>query len=206
MNKFELISYAMDFNSFLLRSDIADKIDKILLFGSIVRGDFDKESDIDIFVDTKYDIEDKVKRIFRSFDISDTNEKWRLKGVKNILSVKTGELNKWKIRRSVISDGIILYGKYKDVPEDVKYYLLLKLNFRALSRNKKISVWRKLYGYKQKIGSEIYSSKGLLSEVEGRKIDKGVILIPIEKKQKVMKFLKENKIKFSVNEIWSDNL
>ncbi len=53
MNRYELIAYAMDFCSFLLKSEMANEIKKIILFGSVARGDFDSESDIDIFIDTE---------------------------------------------------------------------------------------------------------------------------------------------------------
>lgn len=206
MNRFELISYAMDFCSLLLRSIVSDRINGIILFGSVVRGDFDEESDVDIFVDSKYKIEKEVNKVLKSFEVSDVNEKWQLKGVRNPLSVKVGDLDKWKLRRSVISDGIVLYGKYKDVPKNVKYYLLLSLDFKGLNRNKKISVWRKLYGYRQKMGSRSYVSKGLIGKVSGKKIDKGVIVVPSENKDEVIGFLKKNKIKHRINEIWSDTL
>lgn len=206
MNKFELISYGMEFCSFLLRSNVADKIDRIILFGSVARGDFDKESDIDIFVDSKSKIEQEVNKVLKSFDASEVNEKWRLKGVKNPISIKVGYLEKWKLKRSVLSDGITLYGKYRDMPKDVRYYLLLSLDFSGFKRNKKISVWRKLYGYKQKIGLKSYVLKGLLSELGGKKIDKGVIVVPSENKDKIIGFLKKYKIKHSINEIWSDTI
>jgi len=47
----EIIAYAMDFCSYLI-SKIDKGINSIILYGSIVRGDFDEESDIDLFIDT----------------------------------------------------------------------------------------------------------------------------------------------------------
>ena len=49
--KNKLISYAMDCASYII-SKVED-INRIILHGSITRGDFDKESDIDLFIDTK---------------------------------------------------------------------------------------------------------------------------------------------------------
>ena len=44
-------AYALHFTSFLVEGGIEPK--KVILFGSAVPGKFDKESDVDIFVDTK---------------------------------------------------------------------------------------------------------------------------------------------------------
>ena len=51
MERNELIAYAMDFASYL-ESKI-EGINRIILHGSVSREDFDEESDIDIFIDTK---------------------------------------------------------------------------------------------------------------------------------------------------------
>lgn len=205
MNKHELIAYAMDFCSFLLRSEIGKDIDKIILFGSVARGDFDTESDIDIFIDTDKKIEGNAKKILKTFEISQTNEKWRLKGLKNPLSLQVGKIEEWKLYRNVISSGIILYGKFEERPKGTKYYSMLALDFRKMDRNKKIKIWRKLYGYKQKIGENFFVSKGLLEELSGKKIKRSVIAIPTENKDKILDFIKRNEIKYKIFEIWTDS-
>ena len=58
--KNELIAYAMDFSSYLL-SKVSD-IDKIILHGSVARGDFDEDSDIDLFIDCDEKLNKKIKR------------------------------------------------------------------------------------------------------------------------------------------------
>src|SRR3989339_782564 len=55
----ELISCAVAFISFVLPKI---EVDEIILFGSVARGEADKESDIDIFFNVKRD-EDKIKDI-----------------------------------------------------------------------------------------------------------------------------------------------
>ncbi|MBI5061033.1 MAG: nucleotidyltransferase domain-containing protein [Candidatus Aenigmarchaeota archaeon] len=209
MNKSALISYAMDFASFLLGSGLSERISSIILFGSVARGDFDKESDIDIFIDVKkYDklLEEKVRKRFELFEKSEMKRKWELKGVKNPLSLKIGELKKWKIGRSVLSDGIMLYGKYRELPENLKYYSLFKINFDKIPRSEQVSIWRKLYGYSQKVGKKTYTSKGLVEQCGGKKLERGIIIIPIENKEKIINFLKKRKINYTINEIWSDTL
>ncbi|MDP2766308.1 MAG: nucleotidyltransferase domain-containing protein [Candidatus Methanoperedens sp.] len=207
MNKHELIAYAMDFCSFLLRSEIVGDIDRIILFGSVARGDFDNESDIDIFIDTerRKKVDETAKKVLKSFEMSEVNEKWRLKGLKNALSLKIGEIEKWELYRSVISSGILLYGRFEEMPKGAKYYSLFVLNFSKMDRNKKIKIWRELYGYKQKIGEKLFVSKGLLEEVLGKKIKRSVIVVPAENKKKILDFIKRKKIKYSIFEIWTDS-
>ncbi len=113
MNRNNLIAYAADFVSFLLDSDIFKRINRIILFGSVARGNFDEESDIDLFIDTKEGIEKEVRSILHLFQDSEIQKKWNLKGLENDLSLKIGDLNKWKLKRDITSDGIILYGKLK---------------------------------------------------------------------------------------------
>ena len=206
MDRETLISYANAFVSFLLDTEISKNIDKIILFGSVARGDFDEESDIDIFIDTLKDIGGGVERILNLFMESETYNKWKLRGIKNEISIKTGKLEEWALRRDVISNGIILYGKYNELPEDVKYYLMIKVRFEKMERNTKIKLWRKLYGYRQKIGQKKYETTGLVNELGGKKLERSLLLIPMEKKNEIIKFLNKNKLSYTVNEIWSDNL
>lgn len=74
-----------------------------------------------------------------------------------------------------------------------------------MDRNKKIKIWRELYGYKQKIGEKLFVSKGLLEEVLGKKIQRSVIAVPAENKKKILDFIKRKKIKYSIFEIWTDS-
>ena len=85
----ELISYAIDFVSFLLQNiKDKDKINSIILFGSVARDENDKESDIDLFIDTKEKIEDEINKIKNNFHDSIKYKKyWALLGIKNDLNI-----------------------------------------------------------------------------------------------------------------------
>lgn len=205
MDRRELVSYATSFVSFLLDSGIFKDIENIVLFGSVAREDFDEESDIDIFIDTRGDIKNDVNKQLNLFKQSEAQKKWELKGLKNEISLKIGDLSKWKLKRSLISSGIILYGKYKQVPENVKYYLLIKPKIGIMKQGEKIKIWRKLYGYRQKVGSKVYITKGLVEKLEGKRVDSGII-IPAEKKNEIIAYLNKKKVRYILNEIWSDNL
>lgn len=207
MNKYELIAYSMDFCSFLLKSETGKDIDKIILFGSVARGDFDSESDIDIFIDTEKakETEASVKKIQKAFEKSETYEKWKLKGVKNPISAKIGKLEEWELYRSVISVGILLYGKFEEMPKGAKYYSMLALDFSRMDRNRKIRVWRELYGYKQKIGKKIFVSKGLLENISGKKLERSIIAVPAENKRKILDFIRRNRVRYRIFEVWTDS-
>jgi len=207
MNQHELIAYSMDFCSFLIKSEASKDINRIILFGSVARGDFDSESDIDIFIDTDKgeNVEEAAKRTLKSFEMSETKEKWKLKGLKNNISLQVGRIEEWKLYRSIVASGIMLYGKFEEMPKGAKYYSMLALDFRKMDRNKKIRIWRALYGYKQKIGKKIFVSKGLLEELNGMKIERSVIAIPAENKGGILDFFKIHKVKYRIFEVWTDS-
>lgn len=207
MKKPELIAYSMDFCSFLLRSEMGEDIRRIILFGSVARGDFDSESDIDLFIDAgkSKNAETVAKKILKAFEASETNEKWKLKGLENLLSLQIGQVEKWELYRSAISSGILLYGKFEEMPKNVKYYSMLVLDFGKIGRNGKIRIWRELYGYRQKIGKKVFVSKGLLERLSGKKIERGVVAVPAGNKNELLEFIKKNRIKYEIFEIWTDS-
>ncbi len=53
LNKIDLIAYSGSFVSFVLKPLEKFNIREIILFGSVARGEFDKKSDIDSFIDIK---------------------------------------------------------------------------------------------------------------------------------------------------------
>ena len=136
---------------------------------------------------------------------SETQRKWELKGLKHEISLKIGRLNEWDLKRSIISDGIILYGKFKEIPDKIKQYALLELSFNKFKREKKVSLWRKLYGYKQKTTRKEYETKGIINEIGAIRMEKGII-VPTEKLNLIEDFLDKEKINYKIREIWSDNI
>ena len=87
MKRNELIALAMEYASYLMHN--MPNINNIILFGSVARGDFDKKSDIDIFVDVanpgKKD-EDCVRKLTDNFYNTKCFEKWKLLGMQKDFS------------------------------------------------------------------------------------------------------------------------
>lgn len=199
-----LIGYALNFTSFLLDSKIGAKISKVILFGSVARGDYTRKSDIDLFIDADENLETEIGKILILYKSSQAYKSWKLKGIKNDLSIKVGRLKEWSLRREVLSSGITLYGKFNELPEKTRYFALIRLGMGKTGLAKQMRVWRQLYGYKQKVGKKVYVTNGLIEEADGKKLGKAVFLIPMESRFKVLAFLKKNKINYIINELWSD--
>lgn len=196
MEQHKLISFALNFASFLISRV---EIKSIILFGSVAKNTFDKESDIDLFIETDKKNEDKIKNMLELYKKTKEHEKFRLEGIENEISVKCGSLNEWKeLKRSIILGGIVLYGSYEGKPEKLKHKLLFMLDVGNFNRAKKIKVWRKIYGYNQKVGKKTYHSKGFAE----KKLGRGVFLISIENSQEILNYLIKNKIKYSFSDIW----
>ena len=203
MERHILLAYVLHFISFLMEDvSIAKKLEKIILFGSVARDDFDEESDIDVFVETDEKYESLILgrlRVFRE------TERWKLIGIKNDIKLYIGHLKNYPdLRRSIISDGIYLYGKYQEKPKDLSQYVLFSISLEKLNRLEKIKLWRELYGYVQKIGRKTYRSEGIIKKIGGRKIGRGVFLIPAEYSQKIIGLLKPRRISYEIIEIWTD--
>ncbi len=198
MNKNKLVSYSMNFASFLV-DRLA--VDNIILFGSVANNTFDKESDIDLFIETNKDNEKVIKNILYLYKKTDEYKKFKISGIKNELSLKIGSLKEWKgLESSITSDGIVLYGHFQGQPSKLVHKRLFMLNLNKIDRKTKIMVWRKLYGYKQKVGSKIYNSLGLID----KKLGRGAFIVNIENSQKVIDFLKQNKINYSFFDTWTE--
>lgn len=204
---YKLIAYTEDFISFLIQNldKEADKLKQIILFGSTARGEADKDSDIDLFIDiTNKRIEKRINEINEKFyDSIKTKKYWNLLGVKNKINCTIGKLEEWEdLKRSLIANGTVLFGKYKETLETEPYYLFKVTPGK--NRNRNISIWRKLYGYTQKMGKKKYIKEGLIKEYMGERLTRGVFIIPAEHSNKMISFLRKNKLKHSIMPFWQE--
>ncbi len=196
--KNDKIAYAAAFCSFLIER--LENIRSVILFGSVSRGDSDKESDIDIFIDAPSGNTSRANRVLDEFYKSKINELWRLKGIKNPISLIVGDMEnkEWAdLKRSIISDGIVLLGKYKSEPEKLRHYTLFSYT-NVKDAKKRVSLHRKLFGYK--VGSKHYD--GIVSKSDGIRHGSGSFSVPIEKYKDVSIVFKEMKITPRTIEIW----
>jgi len=202
MNK--KIPYASAFVAFILPK--LKSIKEIILFGSVARNEDDEKSDIDLFfnIENKKDeekIKNKIKQETPKFYKSKIAEPYVLKGIKSEIKAHVGVLDEWKLKRSIISDGVVLYGKYKGLPENKQgfIYFNLKPIKNITTRNR---VLRKLFGRKEKN----YSVKGVVEELNGKILSSSSFVVFLEKGHEIIKFLSSEKLDFSFFEFWSDQI
>jgi len=199
--KNKLISYAMDCASYIILK--VEDINRIILHGSITRGDFDEESDIDLFIDTKNKkLEKTIKNILDNYYKTETYRKWELKGINTPISIIVGDLDgsEWKdLKRAMMNTGLIIYGKYKAESEKVNHYTLF--SFENIKPDKKrVAIHRKLFGFT--LNKKRYS--GVLDKINAKKINKGTILVPIEHVNELKNYFQKQKITVKLYDLWSD--
>jgi len=199
-----LKQYAMYFASYLLNNlyDIHN-IERIVLFGSVARGEADKESDVDIFIEVKRKtkkIEEEINKVKDKFYESREASLFKLRGIDNEISVKIGKIKEWEdLQKSIASTGIILYGPYesKELPSKIKKYAIIFWNKIRKNRG---AFLNKLYGVKVK--GKYY--EGLVSRFSGKRIGKSCIIVPIAYKKDVFNLLKKYKVEAKVIEVFGD--
>ncbi len=196
-----MLSYAHAFVSFLFRTPgvKSENIKSVYLFGSVARGDFDENSDVDIFISVEKAHEKETLRFseiaLRNFYNSEECKKLRLLGITNPISIKYGEVRKWDLFSSIKTEGIILYSSSVS-PLFKKYFLVEMKPVNDITKRNRII--RKLVGRKEAKRKE----KGLVEQIGGQVLDSRHYFIPAEKISNVTRiFSKENAL-FEIRELW----
>lgn len=200
--KSRLISYAMDFASFLIQK-IKDRenITNIVLFGSVARDEASENSDIDIFIDVAKEgptLEREISGCLKNFlESAKYKNYWKMLGVENEIKLRVGKLDKWKeLKPSIVANGIVLYGKFKtEVKEGNHKVFFIWENVKPNSR--RVLFNKQMFGYKQ--GNKFYS--GLVQRYQGERLGKGCIIVPLEHSLVFHKLFKKYGISVKIKKI-----
>ncbi|MEK6887925.1 MAG: nucleotidyltransferase domain-containing protein [Candidatus Aenigmatarchaeota archaeon] len=193
------ISYALDFLTFLfLQKDVEDKITAVYLFGSGARGELDKNSDIDIFINCNEIHEDLILRASKSaemkFMASKDFEKWKLFNFIYPISVKAGPMKKWELKTSIESEGIELFSKSVRQQDTEK---IVMFSFDLPKKKKSyLKIKRALFG---RIENN-YRSEGIVTKKGGKQLGSNLFMIPKSSQSYFIKFMHGNKINFKMME------
>lgn len=200
--KSELISYAIDFVSFLMQKiKKRAEIKQIILFGSVAREEAVEESDIDILIDTikeNKSLENEIKKIVDEFkESSKYKNYWKPLGIKNEIKPLISKLEDWKdLQSSIIANGIILYSKFKPEIKEGKHKTFFIWE-NVTPNSKRVLFNKQLFGYKQK--GKFY--QGILQKYEGERMGKGCILIPLDHATQFYNLFKKYKITVKIKKV-----
>jgi predicted nucleotidyltransferase len=206
MKQHELLAYVYDYVRFLVdRSGSAD-IDEIMLFGSVARGDWDATSDADLFVNTKKveDVQKVVDAALNEFEGS-AMRNWELRGIKLPIKCIVGDIKspRWAaLKRDIISSSIMLFGRYRELPEGLQHNVVFSFSLAKLRPKNKVRFLRQLYGYSSKKVRKVYIHKGMLRDIDGAKLNPSTIAVPIASYQKMLSFFRKNQVPCRVREAW----
>lgn len=199
--KSKLIAYAIDFTSYLIqKTKNKDKIKNIILFGSVAREDAGPESDVDLFIDVLDEKKNgqEIRRIQENFiGSSKYRNYWKPLGIENEIKLTIGNLKKWEdLKPSIISNGIVLYGKFKPETNDGKHQtFFIWENIKPNS--KRVLFNKQLIGYKQ--NKKFYP--GFLQKYEGKRLGKGCIVVPLEHAKVFQNLFKKYKATVKIKKV-----
>lgn len=205
-----LYSYIYDFLSIVFEKvDLSKYVRNIILFGSVARGDYGKESDIDIFFDIKdkkfeTQVEYLLKESLKTFEIKSDNS-WKLKNINLPIKYIAGDLKnkKWNpLRTDLISYGISLYGKFENDPKDINHFVLINYKLSNLERKQKMKFIRELFGYNNLKKDKKYSHQGIIESIGGKKLSTNSLLIPISEVKIIKEIMKKYNVTPLIKEIW----
>jgi len=206
----EVIAYIYDFLAMVFeKKELKEELKEIILFGSVAKDAYDEKSDIDLFFDIKSEgkiekTEEELRAILKSFNVK-SERTWKLKKISFPINFIVGKLDddNWKgIREEIMSYGVVLYGRYKKQPEQLKHYSLVYYSLNELKRKNKMKFIRTVFGYKIKKNRKEYKQRGLLESLNGLKVASNVILFPSEETTKIKRVFNENKIRYRIIETW----
>ena len=201
MNHYRAVAYVEQALSFLfLNERTAEKIRAVYLYGSAVRNDLSRESDIDVFIDCEEHDEKAVEKaglsaVSRFYDSKDY-EKWKLLKFTHPISVNTGTMKSWELRTSIESEGIILYSK-QALTVQGRRETLFSITLPS-KREKYLKFTRNFFGRKEKP----YKGTGIIDTLQGKKISSNVFTIPKERQKETMIALEKFGVDYSMKEYY----
>jgi len=181
---------------------VADKVKMIegvvgvVLFGSYSRGDYDEGSDIDFLIVFR----DK-KALYKGRDeIYKTTSQSAL--FFQVVCLTVDELKDSPLLGSAMREGKIYYAN-----EDVKKlltpthkpYALITYSTANLNAKERVVFTQKLEGR----GKGKYRYEGLVRELGGFKVGRGVMMIPIENLKTMTQHLEKKGINYVIRHVWA---
>ena len=187
---------------FVEKAKNVQNLECIILFGSMVRNEADKRSDIDLLL--LFDEENPKSHIPEIMNIVTT-----LKPHREIKPTITN-LNDYdeEFLLTVLREGEVLWGKMIITPGKLllKPYRLISYDLSALKPSKKVKISRIIHGYKSKktINGKIkqYKYLGLKDKYNAYLISKNTVLVPEKYTKNFLSELKKHRVVCQEKMVW----
>lgn len=173
-----------------------DGVIGVVLFGSYSRGDYEEGSDIDLLVifRNKKRLKDHLRDIYKI--TSESN-----------LFIQAIGLTLKELMSSPLLQCVLREGKIYYADEDVKRvltpmhrpYALVTYSTANLCPKGRVIYAQKLEGR----GRGRYRYYGLIQELDGFKVGRGVLMVPLENLKTLTSCLEEKKIEYAVRYVWA---
>jgi predicted nucleotidyltransferase len=168
----------------------------VVLFGSYSRGDFDEGSDIDLLVvfRDRSALNKSLREVYKATSESDL--------FFQVIGLTLDELKDSPLLELALRDGKIYYAS-----EDVKKlltsrhkpYALITYSTANLNPKERVSFTQKLEGR----GKGKYRYEGLVRQLGGYKVGRGVMMIPIENLKAITQHLEKKGVDYVIRHVWA---
>ncbi|MEM3562516.1 MAG: nucleotidyltransferase domain-containing protein [Candidatus Jordarchaeaceae archaeon] len=168
----------------------------VILYGSYARGDYDEGSDVDILVifrdgGTLREKLDEVYGITAETDL-----------FIQVVALTLGEFRDSALFRTVLREGKICYAKPefgRMLNQVFKPYVLITYSTSNLSERERVLFAYEMEG--RRSGKYVY--QGILQELGGFKVGRGVIMVPVESLKRIIDHLEGRKVDYKLRYVWA---
>jgi len=110
---------------------------------------------------------------------------------------------------AVVISLVSIISRRSDVLLEINILLLMIILFvyyvahkdsktKKINRANKIKIWRKIYGYSQKIGRKVYLFKGMVE----KKLGMGAFISALENSKEIIDYLNKSKASYTYFDVW----
>lgn len=173
------------------------KLEAVVLFGSLARGEADARSDIDLLLIFSHPNPESFLELVTSI-INDVNPHREVRPVLTNLQDYDKEF-----LHNVLREGKVLFGRVVLAPDalGLKPYKIISYRLIGRTSKEKQAIHRLIYGYEIKTEKKgkVYLSKkeGLASRRDVKILGKGVVAVPEEEAQRLEETLKRFHINYN---------
>lgn len=182
-------------------------LEHVIIYGSVARGEYDEDSDIDalvLFADEKSrkENEEKVRE-------AAAQVRGKLPVLPSVYARDALKEGDPEFFRGVFKDGIIVFSeKIQEIPVkealSAKPFVIFTYSVKHLDTAEKTKFSHALLGRSTRAGGKEYEYGGVLDKVKGKFLGKGVVIAKQAAAQELREFFKGHEVEYEEYLVWAD--